>query len=600
METTDTSTDRSPWRDFLRLWPHLARHWGWLSVSAVSMLVFAVTTAAYAWLIGPVLRFIFSDAENAPPGNLPVEVWTWLSDHREAYPLILAVLVLCLAAVRGAAQFGRGWCMGVVGQRVQLGIREAVYDKLLRLDPYRLARMEKGDLSSRFVSDVVMLEYSITHGLSAVVGDSIQVVALVGLALWLDPLMGALSLLILPFTSLLIVWLGRRIRDSHVAAMTSLGKISSSLVETARGLTVIQAYNAQDAMSSRFRRINRGYYGKVMRSVLMGSLSSPLMELIAAGALAATLWYARVRIGSGTLDAEEFVSFFAAVFLMYRPIKSLGGLNSLMNRGLAAARRIFGLLDTQVEPVPEGNREASPPRDAIRLEGVGFSFGDQVVLDGVDLTIPVGRTTALVGRSGAGKTTVAALLTRLLHPQEGRILWDDTPVEELTTRSIRAHLALVPQDPFLMADTIRANVSLGTDHADEERLARAVETGDAQTFVQRLDGGLDEVVGEEGATLSGGERQRLCLARAALRDADVIILDEAASSLDAASEETIRTGLDQVARGRTVLVIGHRLSTVRSADTIAVLAGGRIVETGTHDELARPGTAYHELFESQL
>jgi subfamily B ATP-binding cassette protein MsbA len=564
------------------------------------MIVFAATTAAYAWLIGPVLRFIFVPGDGAPPGRLPDAVWSWLVAHRDVYPLLLAGLVLALALVRGLAQFGRGWCMGVVGQRVQLAIRDAVFDKLLRLNPYQLVRMDKGDLSSRFVSDVVILEYAITHGLSSVIGDSVQVVALVGLALWLDPVMGAISLVILPFSSLLIVWLGRRIRQSHVDAMTSLGEISGSLVSAARGLASIQAYNAQDAMRERFRRRNLRYYGRVMRSVLLGSLSSPLMELIAAGALAATLWYARVRIGSETLEPEQFVSFFAAVFLMYRPIKSLGGLNALMNRGLAAARRIFGLLDTEVEPVVQGDDEAPALSVAIELRDVTFAFEQETVLDGVDLTIPAGRTTALVGASGAGKTTLAALLTRLLHPDSGRILWDGTPVERFSAASLRRQVALVPQDPFLMHDTVRANVALGDEDATDEEVHRALALGDARRFVEFLPAGLDEVVGEEGSSLSGGERQRICLARAALRDAPVLVLDEAASSLDAASEEAIRTALERVASGRTVLVIGHRLSSVRDADSIAVLSEGRIVEQGRYDELARPGTAFHELFRSQL
>ncbi len=597
---SSSSTDRIAWKDFLRLWPHLGRHAGFLTLSGVSMIAFALTTAAYAWLIGPVLRFIFLPPDEAPPVHVPPQVWEWLVQHRDSYPLVLAVMVLGLAAVRGLAQFLKGWSMGIVGQKVQLDIREAIHDRLLAMSPYRLVRMPKGDLSSRFVSDVVMLEFAITNGLSAVIGDTIQIVALLGLALWLDPVMGAISLAILPFSGLLIVWLGRHVRQSHVDAMRSLGKISSSLVQTARGLAVIQAYCAQGAMAMRFGVLNRGYYDVVMRSVVLGSLSSPLMELIAAAALAGTLWYARLRIGSGSLDAEQFVSFFAAVFLMYRPIKSLGGLNNLMNRGLAAARRIFGLLDTPPDHVPEGELVAGPPRLAISLRNVTFSFEGHRVLDGVDLEIPAGRTTALVGASGAGKTTVAALVTRLLHPASGTVLWDDTPVERFTADSIRRQVALVTQDPFLMHDTVRTNVTLGTTDGADEEVRPALKLADAEGFVERLPGGLDEVVADEGSSLSGGERQRICLARAALRDAPVIVLDEATSSLDASSEEAIRKGLDQLASGRTVLVIGHRLSSVRDADAIAVLENGRIVEHGTYAELARPGTAFYALFASQL
>jgi subfamily B ATP-binding cassette protein MsbA len=601
METRPKTGNRRPVRDFLRLWTHLREHAGWLALAAIAMLIFAVTTSAYAYLVGPVLRFIFMPDQGAPPAvGLTPALWDWLVAHRDVYPLVLAGLILGLALVRGLAQFCQNLFMGVVGQRVQLAIRDSVFDKLMRMSPYRLVHMEKGDLSSRFVSDVVVLEYAITHGLSAVLGDTVQIVALLSLALYLDPVLGLVSLVILPFSSLLIVHLGRRIRSSQMEAMSSLGKISSSLVEGARGLSVLQAYGAESVALDRFRTRNAGYYARVMRAVVLGSLSSPLMELIAAGALAATLWYARVRIGGGTLEPEQFVSFFAAIFLLYRPIKSIGGLNALMNRGLAAAHRVFGFLDTQEDEIPGGDAQAPAIEQGIRLESVSFAYGGEQVLDAIDLAIPAGRTTALVGASGAGKTTIAALLCRLLVPTGGRILWDGEDVSTFSVASLRAQVALVPQDPFLFHDTIRANLELGAPDADEKRMRRALGLVDAEGFVERLPGSLDETVGEEGSTLSGGERQRICLARAALRDAPVLVLDEAASSLDAASEEAARRGLDQLSAGRTVLVIGHRLSSVKKADSIAVLDAGRIVEQGTYEELARPGTRFHALFEAQL
>jgi subfamily B ATP-binding cassette protein MsbA len=539
--------------------------------------------------------------EGAPPAaGLTPALWDWLVAHRDSYPLILAGLVLGLALVRGTAQFCQNLFMGVVGQRVQLAIRDSVFDKLMRMSPYRLVHMEKGDLSSRFVSDVVVLEYAITHGLSAVLGDTVQIAALLTLALYLDPILGLVSLVILPFSSLLIVHLGRRIRTSQMNAMSSLGKIASSLVEGARGLAVLKAYGAESVALGRFRTRNATYYARVMKAVVLGSLSSPLMELIAAGALAATLWYARVRIGGGTLEPEQFVSFFAAIFLLYRPIKSIGGLNALMNRGLAAAHRVFGFLDTEEDEIPEGDAEAPALEKSLALENVSFAYDGEQVLDSIDLAIPAGSTTALVGASGAGKTTIAALLCRLLVPTKGRILWDGADVSTFTIASLRKQVALVPQDPFLFHDTIRANLDIGSPGADEKKMRKALGIVDAEGFVDRLPGGVDETVGEEGSTLSGGERQRICLARAALRDAPVLILDEAASSLDAVTEEAARRGLDELSTGRTVLVIGHRLSSVKKADRIAVIDSGLIVEQGTYQELARPGTAFHTLFEAQI
>ena len=247
------------WHDFLRLWPYLRRQAAWLACAGAATLAFAVTTSAYAWLVGPVLRFIYDPAAAAPgTRGIPDWGWAWLASHRHDYPVLLAAMVVCLAVVRGLAQFGHGACMGVLGQRVQAEIREEVYAKLLATSPLRLVRMEKGDLASRFVSDVVVLEFAITGGLSSLVGDSIQVVLLVALALWLDPVMGAISLVILPFTTILVVVLGRRIRQSQLGAMGALGKISGSLVESARGLSVIKAFGAEALASRRFRALNRG------------------------------------------------------------------------------------------------------------------------------------------------------------------------------------------------------------------------------------------------------------------------------------------------------------------------------------------------------
>jgi subfamily B ATP-binding cassette protein MsbA len=589
-----------PGRVFRRVvataWPYRGK----LAAAAACMLLLALTTSAYAYLVGPLLRFIYTGGD-APEGLGAAGRWVadWLSAGPGRFALLLSVMVVALALVKGLASFGETSLMGRVGQGTIHDLRQRLMDRVLALSPDQMLAEERGDLSSRFMVDVALTEGVVTWGLTALIRDLLQAAALLSLALYLDPVLGLVALAILPFTSWLIVAISRRVRRRQRGAQDALGKLAARVEETAAGLNVIRHHGVEAVQAERFAEANAAARDRQIGAIRLRAFSSPLMELLAAAALAATLWYAQSRVASGEISPERFVSFFTAVFLLYAPVKSLGMVANMLQSGLAAADRVFRLLDVPPAKVREGTEAAPPLGAAIDLRGVRFRRGDRAVLDGLDLTIRAGERLALVGRSGAGKTTLAMILSRFLDPADGEIRWDGEPVERYAAASVRERIAVVPQEPFLFHDTVRANVTLGRV-AGATSVEEAVRIAGLEPLLARLDGGLDADVGEGGGRLSGGERQRVCLARALYHGGSLLILDEAVSSLDAGAEAEIGEAIDRATEGRTTLIVAHRLSSVRRADRVAVLEGGRVAQTGTFAELAEVPGPFADLFADQL
>jgi subfamily B ATP-binding cassette protein MsbA len=564
------------------------------------MLLLALTTSAYAYVVGPLLRFVYSGGgDSAGLGMLGRHIGDWLAGDPGRMALLLSAMVVGLALVKGLAAFGETSLMGAVGQGTIHDVRRALMDRVLALSPDQLVAEERGDLASRFMVDVALLEAVVTWGLTALVRDVLQAVALLALALYLDPVLGLIALAVLPFTSWLIVVLGRRARRAQRGAQDALGALAARVEETAAGLAVIRHHGAEGTQAGRFGEANRTALRRQLAAIRIRAFTSPLMELLGAAGLAATLWYAQGRVSSGEIPPERFVSFFTAIFLLYGPVKSLGTVFNMLQAGLAGADRVFRLLDRVPAKVREGPDDAPPLQRSLEVRGLRFRRGDLVILDGLDLHVRAGERLAVVGRSGAGKTTLSMILSRLLDGEEGEILWDGVPVTAYSGAGVRRQIAVVPQEPFLFHDTIRANVTLGAA-TGALPVEEAVKLAGLESLVARLDGGIDADVGEAGGRLAGGERQRVCLARALYHGGSILLLDEAASSLDAAAEAELAAAVDRAARGRTTLVIAHRLSSVRRADRIAVLEGGRIVETGTFDELLAAGGAFARLFAEQL
>jgi subfamily B ATP-binding cassette protein MsbA len=589
-----------PVRVFRRVLRMAAPYRARLLVATGCMLLLALTTSAYAYVVGPLLRFIYSGG--AVPGEFGA-LGRWLGGWLAADPgrmaLLLSLMVVGLALVKGLASYGEISLMGAVGQGTIHDMRRALMDRVLSLAPDQLVAEERGDLASRFMIDVSLMEAVVTYGVTALVRDLLQAAALLALALYLDPVLGLLAMLILPFTSWIIVAISRRTRRAQRQAQDALGRLATRVEETAGGLSIIRHHGAEATQAARFAEANAAARGGQLRAIRIRAFASPLMELLGAAALAGTLWYAQSRVSSGEISPERFVSFFTAIFLLYGPVKSLGAVANMLQAGLAGADRVFRLIDREPARVREGALDAPPLHEAIRIHGLRFRRGDLTVLDGVDLDIRKGERLALVGRSGAGKTTLAQILSRLLDSEEGELLWDGEPVERYSGASVRRQLAVVPQEPFLFHDTVRANVTLGAPPG-EVSVEQAVQLAGLEPLAARLDQGLDTDVGEGGGRLSGGERQRVCIARALYHGGSLLVLDEAVSSLDATAEAEVAAAIERATEGRTTLIIAHRLSSVRRADRVAVLDGGRITEIGTFDELLAGGGAFAELFREQL
>ncbi|MBI5487525.1 MAG: ABC transporter ATP-binding protein [Deltaproteobacteria bacterium] len=594
---TKVEQPRAVFRRVLRLAaPYRTR----LFAAAACMLLLALTTSAYAYVVGPLLRFIYAGG-GSPSGFGAVGRWLgdWLATDPGNMAVLLSVMVVGLAIVKGLASYGELSLMGAVGQNTIHDIRRNLMDRVLSLAPDQLLADERGDLASRFMIDVALMEGVVTWGVTALVRDLLQAAALLTLAIYLDPVLGLLAIAILPVTSWIIVAISRRTRRTQRGAQDALGALASRVEETAGGLSVIRHHGAEATQAARFAAANRGAREEQLRAIRIRAFASPLMELLGAAALAGTLWYAQSRVSSGEISPERFVSFFTAIFLLYGPVKSLGSVANLLQSGLAGADRVFRLLDRVPTRIREGVDEPPPLARSLSLQGVKFRRGDNVVLDGLDLEIRAGERFALVGRSGAGKTTTAQILSRLLDADEGTILWDGELIERYAGAGVRRQISVVPQDSFLFHDTVRANITLGAAPG-KLGVEEAARLAGLEPLFARLEKGIDTDVGEGGGRLSGGERQRICIARALYHGGSLLLLDEAVSSLDATAEAEVAAALDRAAQGRTTLIIAHRLSSVRRADRIAVLDGGRIVETGTFDELLARGGPFVDIFRDQL
>ena len=561
------------------------------------MVGFALANGAMAYLIGPVMKFLFA----AGKGGAEIDILPFhlLTLSKEQIMLAIPLVLIAVAALKGFSSYGQTYFMGFVGQGIVRDLRESLYRHILRLPVAYFSSTPTGTLSSRITHDVYLIQTSTAEAVAQILKQSLTIVVLGAVVVSLDWKLAIAASIALPLSAYPMTKLGQKMKKVSRQNQITMGSMTGLLHESISGVRVVKAFGMESYEGGRFQKENESYMRSQVKSIKVRSISSPLMETLGAVAFAVTIWYAAYRIQQGTLQAEAFISFFAAVLMFYQPIKALNGVNLNIQQGIAAAQRVFELMDMPGEP-DSGAQAIEGVNDSIEFKGVSFRYGEEWVLKGIDFKVKKGEIVAIVGSSGAGKSTFVNLIPRFYEVTAGSILIDGRDSKSISLASLRNAMAIVSQQVTLFNDTVRANIAYGSLDTDEARLVEAARAANAHEFIMRLPQGYDTVIGEGGVKLSGGERQRLSIARALLKNAPILILDEATSALDSESEFEVQKALANLMKGRTTFVIAHRLSTIRNADRIIVLSEGMIKETGRHDELLSAGGEYSRLYSMQF
>ena len=565
-------------RLFTYLRPYKARI-GW---SIVFMGLTSVLISAQAYLVKPVLDKVILAKDLGLGLYLP--------------PALVLVTIL-----KGGAAYARDYMMGWVGQRIVNDIRDELYTHIESLSFSYFTRTPTGVIISRIVNDVNLVQGALTRAPSSLVQGIFTMVALTGYILYLNWRLAIFSIIVLPLAGFALSKFSKRFRSASTQMQEQIGVLTTHLHETVGGIRIVKAFGMEKYESRRFAEKNKNLFNSLMRSIKTGAISHPVMEVISILGTSLVILFGLYYIANGKMTVGDFFSFMASLVFFYRPLRDLNGVNNTVQDGVAAAHRIFEVLDTQPE-IKNRQGALSVSRDfrTIEFRDLAFKYEEATVLKDINLTVQTGETIAIVGKSGGGKTTLVNLIPRFYDVTGGSILIDGRDIRDLSIESLRSLTAIVTQQTFLFDDTVKDNIAYGDTSRQFEDIVRAARSAYAEDFIRALPLGYDTVIGESGVKLSGGQRQRIAIARALLKNAPILILDEATSSLDTQSEREVQNALDTLMKGRTSFVIAHRLSTIMNADRIIVLKDGRIVEQGRHEELLVRGGEYKNLYEQQF
>lgn len=562
---------------------HVRGQLRWLLLATLCMTVYAAATAAQAWLLEPILDRVFLE--------------------RDRQMLILVPLaVVAIAVLKASAGYSQTAAMARAGQRIVADLQRRLFDHVVRADVGDVTKRGPGPLISGLVYDTQLLRAAVSSSLTTVARDLLTIVFLIGLMFWRDWQLATLALIGLPLATLPISRVSTLTRAVAARSQAEMAGLAARAEQVFRGIRQVKADGRETAESARAAAAIDRLFRLQYRATRIGGISSPVMEVIGGLALAVVIAYGGWQVVDGTSSPGVFFSFVAALLFAYQPLKNLAKLHTQVQEGLAAADRLYGVLDRAPRIA---DRPGAPDlligAGAIRFHRVSFGYSqDRPALRGLDLAIPAGGSVALVGPSGAGKSTVLNLLLRFWDVDAGAVLIDGQDVRAVRLASLRRAIALVSQDVDLFDDSVAANIAYGRPDASRDAIVGAAIAASAHDFIQALPAGYDTAVGPSGTSLSGGERQRIGIARAMLKDAPILLLDEATSAVDADAERAIQDALRRLMRGRTTLVVAHRLSTVLHADLIAVVEHGRIVETGSHRALLARGGSYARLYRQQF
>ena len=553
-----------------------------LILSAVFMLLTSGMIAAQTYLVKPAFDKVLLNKDLKLLFLLP--------------PAIIIVSIL-----KGVASYARDYFMGYVGQKVVNDIRDKLYSHITSLSFSYFTRTPTGVIISRIINDVNLVQGALTRAPSSLVQGVATMLALTGYIIYLNWRLATFSIVVLPLAGIALSKFSRRFRKISTQMQEQVGGLTIHLHETISGVRIVKAFGMEPYESRRFAERNKNLFNSLMRSLKTSAVSHPVMEVISMLGTSLVILFGGYWIIRGSMTVGEFLSFITALVFFYRPLKDLDGINNTLQDGVAAAKRIFDVFDTQPE-IKDNKGASAVPRNfkTIAFRDISFKYEDDYVLKNIDLTVNAGETIAIVGKSGGGKTTLVNLIPRFYDVSEGAILIDGLDIRNAAIGSLRSCTAIVTQQTILFNDTVRDNIAYGHAEKSLDDVVRAARAAHAEDFIHALPKGYDTVIGEAGVKLSGGQRQRIAIARALLKDAPILILDEATSSLDTESEREVQNALDMLMQGRTSFVIAHRLSTIMNADRIIVLKGGRIVEQGRHEELLSKGGEYKNLYDQQF
>jgi len=544
----------------------------------------ALLSAVYAWMVKPVLDGIFIE-------------------KNEELLLILPLALLGVAVLKAVLSYGVGYLMAYVTNRVIADIRQELFQHLIRMPVGFHDVNTSGRLVSRVVNDVGLMASAASNVLKDIFQNALTFLAMVGVIVYQNWKLAGLSAIVIPLSALTMVRVGKRLRKLATSGQERMGDMSSTLQETLAGIRMVKAFGREEAEAERFKAYNRAFLATTLKSNQVWSIGSSHMEVIGVIGVAGIIWYGGYLVIHEVMTPGSLFSFMAAMFMAYTPIRKLAGANNIIQQALAAAERVYDVMDLETEQSKDhGTVALTGIRQGVEFQGVSLRYDSQTVpaLTGIDLSIKSGEAVALVGSSGGGKTTLVSLLPRFYEPTTGRILLDSLPLASYTLQSLRTHIGIVSQEVVLFDDTISRNIAFGQTGGSQSDIEQAAKAAYAHDFILRMPEGYETVIGERGVKLSGGERQRLAIARAILRDPPLLILDEATSALDTESERIVQLALTNLMKNRTTLVIAHRLSTIQNADRIVVLDRGTIAEVGSHEELLRRGGVYQRLHAMQF
>ena len=546
--------------------------------------IFALLTGAYAWLMQPLLDELFINKDRFMLSILPA-----------------AIIILSL--LKGLASYGQTTLWGYIGIKIVSDIRETLYRHLILLPIDSHNKNATGGIMSYILNDVNLIQTAVSSGLKTLVSQPLTLFALAGVILYQNAKLALLAIIVVPLFIIPLSKIGMRLRKIAFSGQERIGEMSSHLQETLSGIRVVKAFGKETFEFHRFQKKNQAYFKEILHGITFSEIATPLMETAGAIGVAIIIWYAGFEVINGTMTAGKFFSFLTATMLMYGPLKILASTNNTLQQAIAGAERIFAILDEKNELQQDsGKQEIGIAKGEIDFHDVSFSYQgtSSPALAKINFRVKAGQTVALVGHSGAGKSTIANLLPRFYEPTSGVISLDGIPISEISLGSLRNQIGIVSQEVVLFNETIAWNIGYGGNNASQEEIMKAAELAYAHLFISKMERGYETVIQNGGSNLSGGERQRLAIARALLKNPPILILDEATSALDSESEFFVQKALGNLMQHRTTVVIAHRLSTVVKADCILVVEQGKIIEMGRHAELIEQDGPYKKIYLMQF